>query len=188
MQGDLSSGPPAPVRPERNVVRVHHAVVALLRADEVVTDSQLSNLGLHGERFPGLTMTIRPLPHSKAFCDVTFRALSRARLYAKPSMLPHQAGLAATRQALTATTAEWKVLGNSKSTCPDAEWHQDGRVIAVEYDAGYRQSVVRQKMQAFEEYDAVVWATPSPLRAERIQRKYPAVRVLTVDYWTACQT
>ena len=188
MQMEMQTSESPLKRPSLNPMVMHHALVKLLKVDKVVTDAQLVKLNLDGKRLPHVSLTVRPLPNSSVELGVTFRALSQKYLYAKTESLPHYAGLAAGRHALHAALDEWTVMGNGKSICPDAEWRSGGRVIAVEYDAGYRPGVVAQKMESFKAYDAVIWVTPSRVRTERLQAKYPAVQVITVDYWTASQT
>ncbi|GGR12845.1 hypothetical protein [Deinococcus ruber] len=164
------------------------AVLKRLQVDRVVTDALLSRAGLHGAQFPGLILTVRPLSGSLKETEVHFRTHDAQTLLNKPSDLPHYAGLAAMRAQVQQPADHWSVLVTGSATRPDAVLKRDNAVIAVEFDAGYRYRVVKQKMRAFEDYDAVIWGTTSALRAARLRAMYPAVQVLTVDYWTATQT
>ncbi|GGR15484.1 hypothetical protein [Deinococcus ruber] len=172
----------------RSVISNYHQVLQLLQTDRVVTDAQLSRLGLDGRRFPALTLSVQPLVDSTIEYAVTFRILSTQIALQRPGDLTHLAGLAQLRAVLQQSAEGWELMGSASEIRPDAVLHEQGRRIAVEYDAGYRTQVVRRKMAAFAEYDAVIWGTPSRLRSQRLQAEYPHVRVLTVDYWTAAHT
>lgn len=159
-------------------------VMALLRVDTVLTDAQLARRGLDARGFPAYTTTQRPMMDSSVEHEVTFRMIDPALPIRQPQTLPHLAGLAEIRHRLSAPAPQWQAMGGSQVAQPDAVFRSDDALVAVEYDAGYRGRVVERKMQAFERFGAVIWATPSVLRSERIRSRYPAARVLTVDYWT----
>ena len=159
----------------------------LLSVDHVLTDAQLARLGLSGEDFPGLTLTVRPMNDCLREEDVTFRALKEETLARHLPRLPHYAATAAVRHLVGGDV--WEIDHKGAELAPDAVWEHGGQKIAVEYDAGYRPATVRRKMEAFrDEYDRIIWATPSAVRSARMAARYPQAQVLTVDYWTPPRT
>ncbi len=168
----------------------------VLEVDEVVTDAQLARLGLDGARFPGRTLTVRPLTTSERTVDVTFRALSERTLLREHRFLPHLAGRAGVRHALAIDGENWLGIGGGRlaesgggsevlgvSARPDAVFRHGALQVAVEYDAGYKAQVVHEKIRSMRGYDLIVWATPSAARSARMQSMHPGIRVETVRYW-----
>lgn len=162
-----------------------------LRADRALSSVQLARLGLETRGLATLTLSINPLANSTPQHDVTFCAFSAVTLRREVRELPHLCGLAAVRQILELGPESWQLGAVGASVRPDAVATIGGEAWAVEFDAGYSRGVIERKMRAFTSsgvYAGTVWATTSPLRAQRLQARYPAARVLCVDYWSIHQT
>lgn len=168
----------------RSPMVVQAAVRRLLAVDHVLTDAQLDRLGLHGQAFPSLKLTVAPLTSSSRSHDVTFRALRPDILQTSPVRLAHLAGTAAIRHALTQPTDGWQADPGGRATRPDAVFTQDDDRWAVEFDAGYGRAAVRRKLRAFEqEYAGVIWGVASAARASHLTDRHPGLHVMTVQYW-----
>ena len=202
-------------RAEQRVFEAENQLLeAVLIADLVLTTVQLERRGLTqtAERL-GLRpkpLDVRTLATSKTSeRTVHFVALDRATLKLRAPELFHLAGLAEIRQVLGESPAVFRrVSDRSDVRCPDAMlWYGADLNRAVEFDAGYQNSVMRAKLEAFGYPPAVpqvgehlgfagtLWATTSERRARRIREKVlPTVaaascgadhprEVITVRFW-----
>ncbi len=105
---------------------------------------------------------------------VTFVLINEEHLGLSNIALNHLAGTAAIRYALGAGYVlpdgpqEWSSTAwrEAATMVPDALWKKsDGQRVAIEYDATYYSNTrVRQKGEAFSQFDAQVWGAPTEIR------------------------
>lgn len=200
-------------------MRVHHAVEAArvrrwLGEAGVLTTVQLYRAGLltAARRLGAAETTLScrtRVTQTGSTVDLTFVALDPARLQASAQALAHDVGLTELclrRGELRAGERLVRVRpqGRARGNLPDAELLSGDLMhaqdTALEYDAGYPEERVKEKLLAFEEagYVRVAWGTSVRSRVESVQRLVSGLRgrrallnvdVEThhVDFWSAHQ-
>lgn len=120
------------------------------------------------------------------------------------STLMHWAGVAEVRgrmrEAYRPLLQLNTLTGRERRHLPDAEVHlPDGKVVAVEFDAGYSREVIAAKLRAASNagYSAVIWGTSVRLRAEKVTLTAQEMRDeltglgsiagMHVDFWSPGQ-
>lgn len=119
---------------------------------------------------------VKPLARSSRFVQTAFVALPSEEEFLRwaPAWeLAHLAGTAEIRTLLGASVDDWTLdEATMRGNRPDAVWRRGEQVVAVEYDAGYPPKVVAEKIQSFQDYDALVWGTPSAVRMGHLRSVY----------------
>ena len=100
----------------------------------------------------------------------------------------HLLGVAEMRGMLGAATEDWDNQADRLGVRlrPDAVWKSPQGDVAIEFDTGsYRRSVVWDKIKRFEkDFPAgIFWGVTELKRAERLQRSFPGVQVMLVDFY-----
>ncbi|WP_331823443.1 hypothetical protein [Deinococcus sp. YIM 134068] len=117
------------------------------------------------------------------------------------STLMHWAGVAETRghigEAYGPLLQLNTLTGRERRHLPDAEIHvPDGRVVAVEFDAGYPREVIAAKLRAASNagYSGLIWGTSVraraatvPLFAREMRNELPglqSIHGIYIDFWS----
>lgn len=200
--------------------RLHHTqqkayLRRLLDAYGALEEFQAWDFGVNedGFRQPGLylvTRTVRPRvtqDHEGSEYELTFVTRDPAIAQWSGSQLGHLAGAAETVRRSGVTGTARRPLAEGRFRMPDLEvLSGEGEEMfdhALEYDAGYKQKDVREKLRDFTaglHYPSVIWGTSVRGRVGRIagwiedeQRKgqLPGLKraqVLYAPYWTEKET
>lgn len=166
-------------------VRLRQAADAL-RTDQVLTAAQLQRYyDLTPEEidrhFSCRRTMFRPLGNTSKVETTTFCMLDFHDLLWIPSwQLSHLASTAELRHLLRIPRADWVLEGGEgEAQRPDALATLQEYRLAVEHDAGYARTRVREKLDAFKAYDYTVWGTLSRARKSHLEARY-SDRVLFV--------